>query len=383
MRLKNLLLVSLFVSTSASAQINIQGSALNGWSPADTITDLTNVSASATPNSTWDLSTATYGTGKFGTTDHIATHPSFTSAGYAKHTSYGFSFVGYLATLYYGKNNNGVYSYGEQIDRQAYSIASVTMDTQDSLVFPKQTITYSAPEKHLSFPMSFGGNWSNSIKYNTQFELTVTMYGLTKTPGERRTRLESRDSVKGWGKMRLNNVKGQTSAYIDVLAVQEREYVTDSFYLGGNPAPATLLNAFGLSQGQAQSRFTTKFFRSGEVTPLLRIEHADSTFTTTTGFVAMVNRLYPPSTGLDNINADNVVNLYPNPVPGGLLHITILKSDSNWSYSITSLNGQVLNQGKLTSGDNTVNISDLSAGVYNCIIFKEGVSQGGQFVIKQ
>lgn len=383
MKFKNLLAASLLIATGATAQITIQGSALNSWTPADTIVDLTNVSASATVNGNWDLTTATYGTSFFSLTDQAATHPSFPSAAYSRAISYAInsSVGGYMSTIYWGKDNAGVYAYGEVLPRQAISIASVTMNNLDSIVFPAQTIMYSAPEKPMAFPMTYGSNWSSTSLFTTNFEMTVTAYSIISAPCQRRTRYEVRDTVKGWGKMRLKDMYSATSGYMDVLAVQEREYAIDSFYMGGAPAQPQILMAFGLSQGQVSSKFTTKFYRSGEVTPLLSLYHTDSTFTTTTGNVAMANRLDPAVNGIGDVTGGNNYNIYPNPVTNGVLHIEGIEKGNVWSYALTSLNGQLLTQGTLDAGNATLRIGDAVAGVYTLTLFKDGVSQGGQFVI--
>lgn len=383
MKARTLLLASLLISAGASAQVTLQGSALNGWMPNDSTSYFANANLTATPNGTWDLSSYT-GTGTFATTDDAAINASFPLASYKKSVSYGLANVGYISTVYWGKDNNGVYWYGEHLDRQAYSISSLTMNTSDSLIFPLQAITYSAPGKVIAFPMSFGSTWNSVMQFNTDFQLIIAMYGMSYTPGQRRTKVDTRDSVKGWGKMRLKGTNGKVSAYMDVLVVQEREYNVDSFYLGGSPAPAPLLSAFGLTQGQVASRFTTKFYRSGEVTPLFRIDHSDSTFTSNNGGTAMINRLAPDKTGIGDVAEAGGVDIYPNPVnAGGLLHIHGLNDNYSWNYMFTSLNGKVASWGSLQGSDATINISGIPAGVYTLTLLKNGKSQGGEFVIVQ
>lgn len=383
MKLKHLLFATLLIPATASAQTTIQGAALNGWAPPDTMKDITNVTAGVAVNGNWDLTTATYNTNFFRTTDEVATLPALPLASFRKFISYGLSpAMSYMSALYWGKDANGVYNYGEHIERQASGLGAATMNPQDSLIFPEQTVVYSVPEKTMAFPMHFGDTWSSTAHQTVNFELTVNMFGMFNTPGERRSVVEMSDSVKGWGKMRVKNLNGQTSAYMDVLVVQETEHTSDSFYLGGAPAPSTLLDAFGLSQGQSESRYTTLFYRSGEVTPLLRLEHTDSTFTTTTGAVVMNSRIpVPPVTGIENLQQADLFRVYPNPVTNGTLHIDGITSGSKWTYTLISVNGQVLLKGIVTSSDATVNIADAADGVYILNLVKDGVMQGGQFVI--
>jgi hypothetical protein len=267
------------------------------------------------------------------------------------------------------------------MDRQANPIGALTMNQQDTLTFPEQVITYSAPLMDVKFPMSFGDNWSNSFMFNTDFELTYTAASLNQVPGQRRSYMEQRDSVKGWGKMRVEDVTGTASAYMDVLAVQTTEMVTDSFFLMGGPAPTQLLMGFGLTQGMVTNKYTTRFFRSGEVTPLLSVEHTDNTFTTVDAATVMLNRHTPAPNSINGISAA-AVNVYPNPVTDGRINVTNLAAGS-WTYTLTSLSGQKVSGAALNAanGSAVIALDGVSGGVYHLSLSKDGMIQSSELVI--
>ncbi len=382
MNCKQLLVGLLLLPVGAWAQITIQGSSLNSWMPPDTVADVSNASAAATTNGMWDLSSATYAPGTFITTDVATTSTTFPSATYKRTISYTLNgTLGYGAELYWSKDNSGFYEYGEKIARQAYSLASVTGSNMDSLVFPAQDVIYSAPGKDRMYPMTNGTHWSSSYDAVTHLNLTVTMASMNNTPGERRTHKETRDTVKGWGQMRITDGNGMTSGYMNVLAVQHREYVRDSFYLGGAPASPTLLSAFGVTQGQVTTRFQNLFIRDGEMTALLDLTFSDSTFTAVTDGQVSRTRLAAGTNSVSAVQPRFEYNAYPNPVTNGTLHISGLSQNHTWTYSMTALNGQTLKTGTLTAGKAELNLSELTPGVYTLTVFKNGSAQGGEFII--
>jgi hypothetical protein len=383
MKFKSLLIASLVASSVANGQVTLQGSALSGWMPGtDSLTGISAFTATAMANGNWDLTTATYAPGYYTLIDVAATLPDFPLATYKRAVSYSFSSnMSYQSNMHWAKDNSGITIYGESMVRQPYPIGALTMNPNDSLIFPEQVITYSAPLHDVEFPMSFGDHWTNSYMWNTDFELTYTAASLNNAPGQRRSYMEQRDSVKGWGKMRVEDITGTASAYMDVLAVQTTEMVTDSFFLMGGPAPAQLLMGFGLTQGMVTNRYTTRFFRSGEVTPLLTIEHTNNTFTTMTDAEVMLNRHTPAPNSINGISAA-AVNVYPNPVTDGRINVTNLAA-GNWTYTLTSLSGQKVSGAALNAanGSAVIALDGVSGGVYHLSLSKDGMVQSSELVI--
>jgi hypothetical protein len=72
-------------------------------------------------------------------------------------------------------------------------------------------------------------------------------------------------------------------------------------------------------------------------------------------------RTYPTCSGLSVKGFDTyIVELYPNPAK----EIVNINLESNASFQLIGLNGQVLQKGKLIRGDNKINISQLLSGLY-------------------
>lgn len=72
------------------------------------------------------------------------------------------------------------------------------------------------------------------------------------------------------------------------------------------------------------------------------------------------------SLGSDNIQIENI-SIYPNPV-NSLLHINI-GPNSDLSYSIFNITGQIIFKGQFSNSLNRVDFSDISKGVYFLRVF--------------
>ena len=87
--------------------------------------------------------------------------------------------------------------------------------------------------------------------------------------------------------------------------------------------------------------------------------------------------------GVEETEAKDVVyNVYPNPTTDMIFVASSMDADATITF--TNIAGQtvkVVNQG-LTSGDNSVNISDLNTGVYFCTVTANGFSHTSKVVVK-
>lgn len=172
---------------------------------------------------------------------------------------------------YWGLDANGFYDYGMDILGARYSISTVTGGAGDSLNFPAGKAVYSDRFDFVKFPCNYEDNWSTISRQTINFELTVANFGLNKTPGyQDRTLTQSREVV-GQGQLIIPTRDGSPSAPTDVLLIKEVRIFSDSFFLGGAPAPAVLLTAFGISQGQEYVDSAYYFYRPGFGSPVLRV----------------------------------------------------------------------------------------------------------------
>ncbi len=144
---------------------------------------------------------------------------------------------------------DGIYEAGIKVPVQSYPLTSFTGKATDHLDIPEQHYILDEPKKIIEFPMQEGSNWSSESRRTTNFTLTVAAYGLKDVPAQHVWTVYREEHIVGHGKIRLYNPDGP-SRYYEVLKSEITEYAIDSFYLGGKPAPAALLKAFGATQGQ-------------------------------------------------------------------------------------------------------------------------------------
>ncbi len=144
---------------------------------------------------------------------------------------------------------DGIYEAGIKVPQQSYPLTSFTGNAADHLDIAEQHYILDEPKKIIEFPMQEGSNWSSESRRSTDFTLTVAAYGLQDVPAQHVWTVYREERIVGHGKIRLYNPDGP-SRYYEVLKSEITEYAIDSFYLGGQPAPAALLKAFGAVQGQ-------------------------------------------------------------------------------------------------------------------------------------
>lgn len=365
---KSLLLIAGFILPLCSqAQITIDqtnGPTVSRCQVGDSFRRLkVNTLPTITPatNATWDMTVAGDSTRIWRLRGAVSPSSAFPNASFYNNAHYNLAVLGYETTNIKNVTSSGVVMYGEHIDRQALSLAAMTSNTADSLVFPTQDIVYSAPEVHLKYPMTMSDTWTDNIKVSTNFNLTVAAFNLNNTPGERRASFTIKNTVVGWGKMKVNDENATPSGYMEVLMVKIERTVADSFYLGGSPAPTSLLTAFGLSQGQTQSKYSYAFYRAGEYAELLEVIYTDNSFSTIEKCDVHEDRLKP--TSIQTISKEQI-NIYPNPVTNGSFTVMVDGMNENFSYQIFNITGQMVTTGILPS-NGVVSLQDnLPAGTY-------------------
>jgi hypothetical protein len=144
---------------------------------------------------------------------------------------------------------DGIYEAGIKVPAQTYPLTKFTGKSTDHLDIPEQQYILDDPKKLIEFPMQEGSNWSSESRRTTNFNLTVAAYGLKNVTAQHVWTVYREEKIVGHGKIRVYHEDGP-SDYYEVLKSEIKEYAIDSFYLGGKPAPAALLKAFGAKQGQ-------------------------------------------------------------------------------------------------------------------------------------
>ncbi len=368
---------SLLIFSQAQAQITLTSviSAIAGTNDSVKIVAPASILSLTLPratNNSWDMTSLDYSSGA-GVYNHVVIPGGtpFGSAQYADSVTYEISSgsgIGYASDEATQASAAGLNILGEYLYHQHISLSGVPGGgPDDSLGFPAQDILYSSPRTELKFPMTYGTNWTTTSRYTTNFTVTFAFLSLSGVPAQRVTSYTMQDSVIGWGKMKVKNAAGDTTTYMDVLQVKTIHTAQDSFYLAGSPASPTLLAGFGLVQGMITNLFEENFYRPNEVTPLLKVEYSDSTYTTPVSGEVHMQRLAMP-TAVENLSLANDIKVYPNPVTDHNISIDLPKSQNiSWNYELINVAGQVVATSSLQPNNGHVSIqlsSAITPGLY-------------------
>ncbi len=248
----------------------------------------------------------------------------------------------------------------------SYSLISVTAGPTDTLFIPEQSQMYDFPLRKILFPTSIGVVWSTDSRVNINYELSYGAMGYAHEPGVKRTYSSRRDTVRGWGKMRLREQTGMPSEWIDVLQIHEVEVNTDSFFLSGLPLSTPLQVILGITQGKSDTTYLQHYYRKAEVRPLASVYYKDAGYTQP--YKAIVHRQRLPQASLA-IKAPIISAgvIFPNPVcNNGTIKIEGQFSGTTY-WSITNAKGKVVASGTKVTTDNIMSIilpEDIVSGNY-------------------
>lgn len=269
----------------------------------------------------------------------------------------------YLSDAYYQTNASGSNYLGYVVNTQRTGLLSLTGNSLDSCIFPEQSYTYNDPYYLMPFPATMSTAWHINARNFVNFNLTITAYGLNQTPCQKVTNTVRLDTVVGWGKMRVPTASGPSLAY-DVLMVKRAVVQTDSFYLAGAPAPAPLLSAFGVTQGQVTVTNRYMFWRENARYALMMINFGSSNFTTPSGIFYDGDAEYDINLGVGEHNQEIALEIFPNP-SSELLNIIGAKAE--FEYKIFNSAGVLTKSGIIN--ENILEIQDLADGLY-CVSLK-------------
>lgn len=195
-----------------------------------------------------------------------------------------FGNIAYVYTGYYALASTGRMALGRTVTRQAASIASRTGGANDSLVINRQTVLYGSGTSGVvdfPLPLTSGGRSQTNFRFGVTGTLTAAAVGLNRAPVRIVQRYTFVDSVAGWGTVRIPVAGRPTgSDPLPVLLIRSRTIRQDSVYLNGQPAPAALLAAFGVTQGAVTATYYDHFWRTGSSQPLLELFYPNRQYTT-------------------------------------------------------------------------------------------------------
>lgn len=249
----------------------------------------------------------------------------------------------------------GIISSEQSIDSQGVLVAKTGLapdNNVDTFIFNAQNSVYSSRYTKMPFPLVYGTSWRSDYSYSESFLVTDSTRAYKKSPGKIIITKSERNHAQGWGLMKIKEPNGNTSAYAEVIQVKTINYERDSFVFGSTPMPDTLLSLFGMTQGKVTNNYSLNFYRVGRITPLLKLNYADSDLTTlVSAYVDTLNyvpdSLYPAAIAFTSLGKD--ITVYPNPIANHTVNIEIPQAaNGNWSYDVIGISGQVLASGNLS-----------------------------------
>jgi len=366
-RMKNILwiLAPVLVANNLHAQITLsQSSYPLSVVGADSL-KVTTVSSSfpalaATTDGMWDMS---------GVTDSVPVFFAYRVPAspyqFADSNMYNFAGFSYQGNVQSSITSDGIFEYGINIPRTAYSISILTGGGTDSFIIPAQAMLFTAPRAKIEFPTTYNTSWSSAYQSDLDFQLTYLMEGDTLAPGIVRSYTTEKDSVTGWGKMSIKDASGSPSAFLNVLQVQTMIIHTDSFFLKGIPISGPLLILLNVTQGQQDTIYEQNYYRPGEVTALAQVEFRDAAYTQPYKATTLVQQLQDVS--VPGVAGKTDIAIYPNPVTEGVVYIK-LPSSGAWDYELVGEDGRKVLAGSLSAQDNLAKIvipATVIPGVYN------------------
>ncbi len=302
---------------------------------------------------------------------------------YADSANNNFDVLGFnpLNIKQYNVTTLGVADLGVLLRSSTYGLAPYTATATDTLYIPQQLALHSAPITVLKFPAVYGSNWGSSVVTDVNFEMTVGSLGMLHTPCVKRTYLTRRDSVRGWGSMRVRNAAGSPSDFIDVLQVNSTEITVDSFFIDGATAHPALM-IVGMTQGQRDTNYTQYYYRKGELRPLATVTHKNGQYTQPERAWIHRQRL---STDVPEIHKAEPVAVYPNPA-SSFVTIGLPVYTGHAVCIISNLFGNTLGRQSIVFKDGTATLilpAKVGTGVYQIQIETSNRTHTTQLVVAQ
>ena len=319
-----------------------------------------------------------------------ATPTAYSTATLAYNYNSVFQIFQYPSRAYERIDSTGYVELGSITNGAKFSISAISGGATDTIYFPAGTYPYSPPHPLVRFPMTANSAWNVTSKSTVDFQLSVAAFGLNKTPGQKVTTILSIDTVVGWGTLKLKNPAGGGASSFAVLLERKNETAIDSFFVGGTPAPAQLLGAFGLMQGTKTVYFTEYLFRGiGFSEPAMQMY-----VNGTTGAISYISRAVNVALGLttDSREVTDVAiatKVYPNPAHTEGVNFEFNKTTAaQWNVMVYNATGQIISINPINGqmGATTQHVAldrNLPTGTYfyNLLDEHSRIRANGQFLL--
>lgn len=294
--------------------------------------------------------------------------------------------ISFPVAFYRKLDNAGLYEMGYAHNQYKFPIGTVTGSATDTLEFLAALKQYT--RYYEKFPITANSAWNFNYRDTSHFRLTVAGFGLNQVPGYRVSTMNQKDTIVGWGTLRMRNPSGGNPLNFAVLLRQRDRRDVDSFFLSGAPAPAVLLQAFGLQQGSTTQYYTLlDFLGVGYKRPFL-------SFYVSNNHIAYIDRAVLPTLGLTVNNAevqtqDIAVKTFPNPATEGVFFEFDKSTAADWNIMIYNTAGQIVTMQPVSASVGATSVKvllpeNLAVGnyFYNVIDENSLIRAKGQFIKK-
>jgi hypothetical protein len=320
-------------------------------------------------NRVWDYSSAQ--TISFFATDYnTPANSSFPTATVVSPIMYSLAGFVIEGRSYDEVNQEGHFHLGNHFDAASveldlgFGTGKLDVPAQDAELYRKEMI----------FPATYGSQWNTpDTRYVVNANLTALLY--QNTPSELVQHYTVNDEIIGWGTILL---PGQKS--FEVLLKKQTVVQIDSFYIGGQPAPALILDQLGVNQGDETRTELYTFHAAGIEGEVM--SYSRTTTQGSTDRFAYYNANLPTSVAEEQ--SKSFSRLYPNPVTTGGAVVEFDKtSDAPWSVKVTDALGNAVQTISVTSPAGRAHIQlpldmSLANGAYFYTIQNDhGVRTGG------
>lgn len=282
-----------------------------------------------------------------------------------------FQAFGMRGREYEAVDADGWYEQGKIILDTTHSITAISGGANDVLNFPDQVDLYEGRLNFVDFPVNYNSTWAQGYVEHTQFNLTVAGFGLNNVPGvSERTVSQTRTAV-GEGTLVIPDANGNPSTELDAILIKvENRMQVDSFFLGGQMAPAPLLSAFGLTQGAvAELDDFYVFYTPNFPSTVLNINLNSSGGISTVYYKPQAAEL---ATSIGNELSFNAMRTYPNPIKAGdVMNIELLGKPNVSSMELIDLAGRKVFATAISTNLGIARVtlpSELVSGMYTMVL---------------
>ena len=313
--------------------------------------------------------------------------PAFASA--SLEANYFFNFQNFPIPVrnFYVNNTTGYGVLGDSILFSRYSLQTLTGNPADSLTYPAQSRIFNAISYIYKYPMTANSSWASTNKYVTNFLLKIVGFGVNNTPGQQVRTTFLKDTMVGWGTLRLRNPANGTVLNFNVLLNQHTYTSIDSFFLGGQPGPVALLNAFGVVQGARDTAISYSFIGLNSKGFHFRIiaDKKNSSVTNVWRAILPNQGLVSKNKEVTDISVKSMV--FPNPTTEGVTFEFDKKTSADWHIVMYNAVGQITGSHRVSTPQGTatlkVNLDKTRPNgtyLYNILDENSLIRANGQFV---